>query len=450
MENWDWGLFPEAEAFLSHQIEVFLKNHRFAYTLAAKIEQETSTRFFNWIDNIAISEDDINEQSILKMGYRKASVRSSDGSPVFRSDGSTLFPILLDDSKSFSLTLKAENLDVFQKQHSIANSIEGPEYSPLRSLEIGREDRFVLKAIERSGSGEFAVREKDDVEDYKKTLALFGSRRREYEFEEKGIAELQHMVEARSDVLDPARIADAFFRNERRYWQNGNNAGKIQKARQDSLGLGWANQDHHTFRTSRLNFVSVIRIFEMMGMKSRERFYAGAQAGWGAQIMEQQDAGIVVFADVDLGPDETELDFAHRGLPEKRELGTVGLWVALHGESILQAGLHHLAAAFKFDALREDLQESGVKSMKPFSDFTFLRQAFTEGEIWKVNPKRAWTLEGQHRLTAEQRSHFVEVGALGSHLENIERNQGFKGFNQTSVSAIIRETDPRRQAERNA
>ena len=34
---------------------------------------------------------------------------------------------------------------------------------------------------------------------------------------------------------------------------------------------------------------------------------------------------------------------------------------------------------------------------------------------------------------------------VGSHLENLERKGGFKGFNQKAVSAIIAATDPRLQ-----
>jgi hypothetical protein len=34
-------------------------------------------------------------------------------------------------------------------------------------------------------------------------------------------------------------------------------------------------------------------------------------------------------------------------------------------------------------------------------------------------------------------------GAIGSHLENLQRKGGFKGFNQKSVSVIIQATDPR-------
>ena len=39
---------------------------------------------------------------------------------------------------------------------------------------------------------------------------------------------------------------------------------------------------------------------------------------------------------------------------------------------------------------------------------------------------------------------FREQGTIGSHLENLERNDGFKGFNQTGVSEIIAATDPRK------
>ena len=36
------------------------------------------------------------------------------------------------------------------------------------------------------------------------------------------------------------------------------------------------------------------------------------------------------------------------------------------------------------------------------------------------------------------------IRSLGSHLEILERNDGFKGFNQTGVSEIILKTDPRK------
>jgi len=83
--------------------------------------------------------------------------------------------------------------------------------------------------------------------------------------------------------------------------------------------------------------------------------------------------------------------------------------------------------------------------MRPFSSFSFLRQAFTQGERWDVSPARLARLANSDRITDEQQARFVDQGAVGSHLENIQRGEGFKGFNQENVSYIIRRTDPREE-----
>jgi hypothetical protein len=236
------------------------------------------------------------------------------------------------------------------------------------------------------------------------------------------------------------------FSEERAYWERRNRAAQIQKRRQDRLGLGWCNHDHHTFRCSREHFAGLIQVLTKLGFQKRERFYAGAEAGWGAQVSEQPTTGVVIFADVDLTPEETEIDFSVRKLPRTQKLGTVGLWVGLHGESFLSAGMHHLEARFDFNSLRDQLQQQGVSTMKPFSDFEFLRQAFTEGERWPVDPMRAERLCAGGLITREQCEQFVRDGAIGSHLENLQRHGGFKGFNQKAVSVIISTTDPRKQA----
>ena len=159
--------------------------------------------------------------------------------------------------------------------------------------------------------------------------------------------------------------------------------------------------------------------------------------------MESAATGIVVFADVDLSPGEIDIDFAKQKLPDLPALRTVGLWCALHGDSFLQAGMHHLEARFDFARLRDQLAVEGVATMKPFSDFAFLKQAFTEGERWRVRPERVATLLLAGLITPEQADGFLRDGALGSHLENLQRKGGFKGFNQKAVSAIIAATDPR-------
>src|SRR5690606_37216706 len=219
-----------------------------------------------------------------------------------------------------------------------------------------------------------------------------------------------------------------FFAAERIYWQSRNRAGRAQYARQQRLGLGWANHDHHTYRSSRASFQDLISNLELLGFKCRERFYAGEEAGWGAQVLEQHGCGLCIFADVDLSPEEVAEDFAHHPLPERNELGTVGLWCELHGEAFLEAGLHHLEAQFDFDSAREQLHNAKVPSMAPFTNFPFLRQSFTVGEVWPVDPNRIEKLVSSGKISTEQADKFRREGALGSHLEVLERNDGYKGF----------------------
>jgi hypothetical protein len=274
---------------------------------------------------------------------------------------------------------------------------------------------------------------------------LWQSRRRRFDDDEEGIAATERTL---AKLIDQAGGTDLachlIFEVERDYWQSRNRAAALQKARQDRLGLGWANHDHHTFRCSRRFFPRIIAMFESLGFFLRERYHAGAEAGWGAQILEHPTTGIVIFADLDLAPDEATHDFAHSPLPDLPRPHTVGLWVGLHGESILEAGMHHLEAQFDFDALRDQLRaEESIQTMKPFSDFPFLRQAFTAGERWSVDRRRADRLLSLGSIDSSQHARFLAEGAIGSHLENLERREGYKGFNQQAVSAIIAATDPR-------
>ena len=114
---------------------------------------------------------------------------------------------------------------------------------------------------------------------------------------------------------------------------------------------------------------------------------------------------------------------------------------------MLAAGPHHFACRLDFDAAIKSLGEWGIKTMRPFSDFPYLKQTFTRGERWRVPQERLERLAAAGQIDDEQRRRFARDGAVGSHLENIQRDEGFKGFNQQTVSDIIRRTDPRAGVE---
>ena len=252
-----------------------------------------------------------------------------------------------------------------------------------RLLSEERNHRF--SGVERLGYRGFLIDPPtaDRVGAVMKVREFWRARKRNFSNDAEGVAHALNIQKQAIRLVGPDVACELFFAEERSYWELRNRAGQIQKRRQDSLGLGWSNHDHHTFRCSRRFFADLIEFLLRFGFQKRERYYAGAEAGWGAQILEHFVTGITVFADVDLMPQETGIDFSIERLPDTPRLSTVGLWCGLHGDSFLQAGMHHLEARFDFSLLRDQLAAEGVNTMKPFSDFVFLKQAFTEAERWR-------------------------------------------------------------------
>jgi hypothetical protein len=357
-----------------------------------------------------------------------------------------MFPrLVLHDSKSTAVHLKVASVADFAAAWHFSEPIQGEPLPPYRRLCAIRDPQVELWVAERRGWTGFELPPDDPARAVEAagSLEAFCARRRTFADDAEGFAHALRLIE--SSRLDTDFTCALWFEAERRYWQGRNRAAQAQKRRQDALGLGWGNHDHHTYRSSRGNFARLVAAWERLGFRCRERFYAGRDAGWGAQIMEQPYTGIVTFNDVDLSPDELAGDFGHEGLPPRNgPFGTIGLWCALHGESILQAGMHHLECQFDFDALRDQLAREGVTTMKPFTDLPYLRQAFTEGERWPVPVERLQPLLATGQITDVEAREFRERGALGSHLENLERNEGFRGFSRTGVSQIIAATDPRK------
>jgi len=450
VNEFDWGLYSQAEARLRGFLREFLEGPGDGREIAARIERGTSTDIFEWIDHVRVPRARLDREALLREGFTETEVTDVGGSGNFRVKGSTLFPLIPGGNATLEVVLKTDDIETFRRVHAPKSEIEGKRGASVRRLRISETEGVALSAVERRGFGGFSSPGEDDVTEYSAVLRVMRARRRDFDTEREAFKSLDRFVERIQRDIESARLADAFFVAEREFWELKNQAARVQRKRQDGLGLGWGNRDHHTFRSSRQGFAALTRIFERLGMKPRERYHAGAQAGWGAQIMEHPESGEVVFADVDLGKDESRDDFARGGLGDKKELGTVGLWVALHGNSIFQAGMHHLAARFRFHDLTRDLGSKGIAMMKPFSDFPFLRQAFTAGEKWYPIPESASGLAASAQISAEKAAEFRGSGAIGSHLENIQRGQGFKGFNQDSVSAIIKATDPRTAGLRGA
>jgi len=440
-----WTPQPQAAELVHQLVDQFLAGSAAGRTLQDRLRDESGTRLLDWIDYLGAPEDaglfqQLGEVGFVASGWRQRTVWSHSAG---------MFPaVVFDGTDRRTLAIKVESVVDLLVAQGISDEtpIEGPPLAPLRQAMIADDAGHQLWAIERHGAPGFDL-PKFSADEALAVVAqqeTFRRRRRMFDEETQGFDYAERLIRAAIAELGVARTCDAFFVSEREYWQRRNHAAQIQKARQDTLGLGWANHDHHTYRSSREHFTRLIAVLELLGFECRERFYAGREAGWGAQVLEQPDCGIVIFADVDLAAEEVAGDFAHDPLPARDSLGTVGLWCRLHGEAFLAAGLHHLECQFDFDAARKQLRAVGVESMKPFTEMPYLKQAFTVGPRWPVEGRRIDSLLAEGLITNEQAAEFRASGALGSHLEILQRDDGYKGFNQTGINEIILETDPRR------
>jgi hypothetical protein len=445
----DWPLAYEAERLVGGYLEAFLLRNAFARKLAERMRDETGTDFFEWVDHLVLTPD--HGDALHAAGFVNEDVPAPPGAVVLGHPRAMMPRVLLHPEGGRHrvpavVAIRPESLVDFLAAHDLDAPIEGAFGARLRPARVHEENGTALRACERLGYRGFRAPAptKEFVQNTLRARELFRTRKRDFADDHDGVKHAMARLDEVLGLVDRDAACELFFAEERVFWGAKNRAAQIQKRRQDRLGLGWGNHDHHTFRCSRAHFADLMEFLAKLGFHKRERYYAGAEAGWGAQILEQPVAGIVVFADVDLMPDETQIDFSVKRLPPAPALRTVGLWCGLHGDSFLQAGMHHLEARFDFARLRDQLAAEGVNTMKPFSDFEFLRQAFTEGERWRVRPARVQTLLKQKLITQEQADGFLRDGALGSHLENLQRKGGFKGFNQKSVSVIIAATDPRK------
>lgn len=443
--SFQWQREPKAEALIEELVEFCKRSNPSITAFEQQLIAQTSTTLLDWVDHVSVQATPGLKDKLEQAGFVITAAKSSYC--VYQHLGAKLPSIVVHDQGSgcMGLALLVENIaDFLLLMHKNAQ-IEGSPWGSYRRAAITVEDGVVFWVVERRGSDTVEPTEEpvDYLNRYFRAMELWKIRPRGHLEESAAMQQALLVAQEMVKLVEVDVAAHLMACCERDYWQSRNRAAQLQKHRQDRLGMGWANHDHHTFRSSRRFFASLVRLFEILGFHCRERFYAGKEAGWGAQVMENPKARLILFLDVDLSEEELQIDFAHELLPEREKLGTIGLWCALHGDSILQSGMHHLEAQFSFEEMAQAMREGGIGMMEPFSDFSYLKQAFTKGEMWPVESQRIARLEQEGKITPSQAETFRSKGALGSHLENLQRKEGYKGFNQKNVSVIIRKTDPR-------
>jgi hypothetical protein len=431
-----WEPHPAAERLLTDLVrEIELRSSRLR-DLADRLLKTSGVRLRDVIDHVRVPRDWAHRFEAAGWERTDSGVRRHPGGR---------FPAVLDADRSLELALRSESVALFVRANRLDARVTGDEHAPYRFSDVLRGAGVRVSAVERNGYAGFDLSAAGAAlvraaEVHQRSLH---ERRRHFADPLEGFDHTEKLLTGIIADLGPDWTCELFLRAEREYWMARCDAGRLQKSRQDAAGIGWSNIDHHTYDASRPYFDRTIALLEMLGYQCRELFYAGHQAGWGSQILEQPVIGSTIFADIDLAPHELDVDFAHSPLEPLEQHRRAGLWCAMHGESILGAGLNHVAGLYDQQALRQQLGGLGITMMKPFSDLPHLYQELTAGQWLAVDPGRVDELERGGHVDAVEAAAFRRRGAIGCHLENIERNDGFKGFNQPGIDGVIQVIDPR-------
>ena len=304
----EWKRWPEAEGFVDRLIATALAGNGFARELAERMPGETGTRISVWVDHLVVSGGSgIDGAARERLGYERQPIRYAVNAPVFAHRGAMLPRIAVVAASPGSngsagaepavreVAIKVDSVAAFSRAHDLGLDVQGYPMGPYR---IGRipGERTTLAAVERRGylgfeafSGEMSREGRmkpHAARDALAALDLWRGRRRRFDDDAEGFDATEATLERVIELAGSTDLAcHLVFEAEREYWQSRNAAARVQKARQDRLGLGWANHDHHTFRSSRRFFPRLIGMFTRLGFQLRESFHAGEHAGWGAQIV---------------------------------------------------------------------------------------------------------------------------------------------------------------------
>lgn len=415
-----WQSYPKAQAFLDQQLSRFLIPSQKRLSLHSPLQETIrlrdeaaaiGIRFFDLLEHVKLASPSSVRTLLEHQGF-SLEKRVGKTQRVYR-HSEALFPALIleevrmeNSSTLLEIAVKSENLEHLKKVRGYTETVGDNEKISLKGP-----DDYTLTFVgkEEDSQNPFGV--------YRDTHI------RLLEDPEEGFDKTVDLVREVVAQIGKERAAYEWAQAEVRFWEARNRAATLQGNRQREIGLGWANKDHITYRNSKAFFPRTIEILEYLGFEKRERLDAEE---FTAQVMEHKVLGISAFVDVDP--------------PEQKEFGTVGLWVKLHGESMLSAGLHHMAARYDFLKVQEVLKKQGVHFRPPFSNFEDLKQVFTEGEKRPISERRARRLFQEGIVTENQMRDYITEGAVYTHLENIQRGNGFKGFNQRSVNKTLRDT----------
>ncbi|RYG76116.1 hypothetical protein EON77_10540, partial [bacterium] len=281
--EYQWSTQPAAGAWVKARADELLAELPWARDFADRLYRLSGNRFYDLIDTVYLPDGDARLQAAIEAGW--VVTVESPGRVVYDQPKGMFPSISVVADATFGVELKVESVADFCATNDLTVAIDGPAFAPYRRAIVASSKAATLSAAERHGTRGYSTAAGPSPADVVAVSESFRTRPRDFDDAAEGFAVAGKLIDAAIAKIGRDYTCDLFFAAEREYWTKRNRAAQAQKARQDKLGIGWANHDHHTYRSSRESFKDLVAIWEKLGLFCRERFYAGMAAGWGAQVM---------------------------------------------------------------------------------------------------------------------------------------------------------------------
>src|SRR5687767_5465873 len=113
----DWKPQPQAEQLVRGLVDRFIADCAAAEELAQRMKEETGTRFYDWVDHIAMPMSEGLRKELSKAGFTES--ETADDNLAFRHEGAMFPAVVLGDFPQTEVVLKVESVADFAAVHQV-------------------------------------------------------------------------------------------------------------------------------------------------------------------------------------------------------------------------------------------------------------------------------------------------------------------------------------------
>jgi len=370
-----WGRHPEGEILVTELLDLCRRAIPPFKTLAEEIASRTGTRILDWIDHFVLADGAALRQRLAKLGFEPDAAADAGGSWIHPG---AIFPRLLLTGPAdmgagrFARSRWASSAWRFpggvahqrpDRGHGALTVAPGPDLERRRPGDVRGGAARVLRdragGADRRSDGRPAARLRA-LESPAARIGRCAPRKR-------GVPAAMERTHALARSLAEELGADEAAWIAFSASATSGSRATAPAARSGPARMLWASAGPITTTTpsaARASLPDSPANAADLRVPHARALPCGAEAGWGAQVLEQP-ACRLRSSPMWISRGRGAGRFPPGRVGGRDELGTVGLWCALHGESLLEAGLHHLAVRSDFPALTRGWPASGWRCCRP-------------------------------------------------------------------------------------